>query len=468
MKKRNVILTLLVGSLLASACGNTVMTSKDDSSSGDAFSGNEDNITQNATDSNSDKGSINETPEFVRSDNPIEAVPSDESLVICTEEIYKQNVQALVDAWEVLNPGVKASIVVIPRDEEKAELKITSLKTELMAGEGPDVFILQAKPPIVEGSLTGLFPDPQKAISTGVFLKLDDYIARAKYMDPSTFPSIILNAGKNEDGQYILPYAYDYTLAAYNTSDLGHPDQLPMSWHEVVSATDSDIYQNLQMNMYYPQIFTQLADYENDLLLFDEDEFVQNALGCIEASQMNFDENNDKQAVYWGLASGLELNIQQDPAWKENDAHTFWALPNTDGGVTACINVYTAINSHTKQNENAFSFLDLVYSPQVLSGEGFCVDEKYYANGDSAKMDWSNGILMTHGALGQNTAQLSDEEKAQLQSIYNRINCVRFNTDMDQSLYDMMMQMPFDTEDNARCQSIAEETYNTLWMKMAE
>ena len=63
-------------------------------------------------------------------------------------------------------------------------------------------------------------------------------------------------------------------------------------------------------------------------------------------------------------------------------------------------------------------------------------------------MDWNNGILLTHGALGQNMAQLSDEDKAQLQSIYNRINCVRFNTDMDQSLFDMIMQMPFDTEDN--------------------
>ena len=83
-------------------------------------------------------------------------------------------------------------------------------------------------------------------------------------------------------------------------------------------------------------------------------------------------------------------------------------------------------------------------------------------------MDWNNGILLTHGALGQNMAQLSDEGKAQLQSIYNRINCVRFNTDMDQSLFDMIMQMPFDTEDNDKLQSIAEETYNTLWMKMAE
>ena len=39
---------------------------------------------------------------------------------------------------------------------------------------------------------------------------------------------------------------------------------------------------------------------------------------------------------------------------------------------------------------------------------------------------------------------------------------------MDQSLFDMIMQMPFDTEDNDKLQSIAEETYNTLWMKMAE
>ena len=111
------VTALLVGSLILGACGNTVITSKDDSTSQGELSANIDNTTQNSTDSNLEEGSINETPEFVRSDNPIEAVPGDEPLVICTEEMYKQNVRALVDTWEVLNPGVKASIVAIPRDE---------------------------------------------------------------------------------------------------------------------------------------------------------------------------------------------------------------------------------------------------------------------------------------------------------------------------------------------------------------
>ena len=97
MKKMKMVTALLVGSLILGACGNTVITSKNDSTSQGELSANKDNTTQNSTDSNLEEGSINETPEFVRSDNPIEAVPGDEPLVICTEEMYKQNVRALVD-----------------------------------------------------------------------------------------------------------------------------------------------------------------------------------------------------------------------------------------------------------------------------------------------------------------------------------------------------------------------------------
>lgn len=455
MKKARIIVTFVIGSLLMSACGNSGTVQKDTSVSEKSESFAEER----------------EPSVFVRSEHPIEATPNDEPLVICTEEVYEDNVDSLVKAWEALYPGVKADVVVIPQDDEKAELKITSLKTEIMAGEGPDVFILKAKQPTEEGSLTGLFSDPKKAMSMGIFLKLDDYIARAKYMEPSKYPDVIMDAGKNADGQYILPYAYNYTLAAYQTSDLKNPDKLPMSFDEVVSMTDSDIYQNVQMYMFYPQIFTQIADYENDTLLFTEDELTESAMNCIGASELLYDENsNGKHSIYWGMASNFEVDVQMSPEWRDNNAHTFWALPNTDGGVTACINVYTAINSHTKQSENAFSFLDVVYSPQVLDGEGFCIGDKYYANGGSARMDWNNGILFTYGALGQKVAQLSESDKAQLQAIYDRINCARFNTDMDQSLYDMSlrMSMVYGTENEAKCQSIVDETYNSLWMKMAE
>ena len=47
MKKMKMVTALLVGSLILGACGNTVITSKDDSTSQGELSANIDNTTQN-------------------------------------------------------------------------------------------------------------------------------------------------------------------------------------------------------------------------------------------------------------------------------------------------------------------------------------------------------------------------------------------------------------------------------------
>ena len=48
-----------------------------------------------------------------------------------------------------------------------------------------------------------------------------------------------------------------------------------------------------------------------------------------------------------------------------------FAYPNDQGGVTACVQTYAAVNRNTEKPEQAFSLLDFLLSNEVLSGQGF-------------------------------------------------------------------------------------------------
>ena len=62
-------------------------------------------------------------------------------------------------------------LIYLPRQGVERETKLQRLRTEVMSGAGPDIFIVNC------GSADyALFPYPEKMMNSGFFLLLDDYI----------------------------------------------------------------------------------------------------------------------------------------------------------------------------------------------------------------------------------------------------------------------------------------------------
>ena len=90
-------------------------------------------------------------------------VSEEDPVVICIEDYFEQ------DAYELENyllaKGVETDyeFLVLPNNTEDREPELTRLRTEIMAGEGPDAFILNATiPGTVTDSgdgLESLFPN---------------------------------------------------------------------------------------------------------------------------------------------------------------------------------------------------------------------------------------------------------------------------------------------------------------------
>ena len=78
----------------------------------------------------------------------------------------------------------------IPFEGSEREITLERIRTEIMAGEGPDVFIV--------GSSNALFQIPEKAMQEGVFLTLDEYIQNAELADWDSLTQPVLEAGRTD------------------------------------------------------------------------------------------------------------------------------------------------------------------------------------------------------------------------------------------------------------------------------
>ena len=98
--------------------------------------------------------------------------PKKETLTVCVEEELFDYTRDLLDLWEMLNEGVQGKLEVIPQDTDTAEIKASNIRTELMSGEGPDVFLLSTG--AARANMPDLFQNPEKLMSVS-YTHLDVY-----------------------------------------------------------------------------------------------------------------------------------------------------------------------------------------------------------------------------------------------------------------------------------------------------
>ena len=252
-------------------------------------------------------------------------------------------------------------LIYLPRQGVERETKLQRLRTEVMSGAGPDIFIVNC------GTADyALFPYPEKMMDNGFFLPLDDYIENhAQFTDWDKQEQVILEAGRNDEGQQIIPLDYSFGVQVHLKSsvDLEKPDH-PVTFEEALSdpelsALYSSFYncRNIYMSKgeeshgfspaYLEHILGEWVDFENEELLLTEEEL----LSIVETTlSLPEDQSIDGTDYYEPLSAAMLPQLVQP----------FTPLPlyNRSGGVTAEVDTFTAINRNTKRAEEAYTFLD--------------------------------------------------------------------------------------------------------------
>lgn len=311
-----------------------------------------------------------------------------------SEQSCKSMMEDFVEIAAGLGGPSDVIIEVLPDLDETRETALERIRTEIMAGNGPDLFVVRCNRG--ENSRDLLFPIPEKAMANGLFLPLDDYIENAQFMEWEKHTQVIMEAGRDAYGQQMIPMVYTMPLTFYRESDI--PDVKPgkdTTWKDMLedesgilaAATtwfhrDTEEYRFINSDHHYLEyILGDLADFESDTLLFTEEELLARVTEVLDMENAYMSGEIPPVPAHYqtrmhigydykldhGMPYGMWIDTRfggADPyrGIRFEDAQTVIPIYSDDGGVTASIAAFAAINANTKRADEAFFLLDLLLS----------------------------------------------------------------------------------------------------------
>ena len=280
-------------------------------------------------------------------------------------------------------------------DNAKRKSMITRLRAEILAGSGPDVFIMKNTSnhdPNVQIQSTP-FLEPEKIMDFGLLYPLDEFIESAQFMEWDKLTQSIMAAGWSERyGQVILPISYQLPVTYFRKADVPEvPD--PMTFDDMING--DNVLQTAAGAFPYTDdtgdvVIGKLADYRKRQLVFTEEDLsdTMNKLldfkgtDAVSVPDYMFGpslcyffakrswqfEGTSAERTYIKNLHRASAELSDHSNYTDEPV-TIIPVYNEDGGVTATVDGYAAMSSTTKRPEDAFLILDL-----LLSSYG----QKYY------------------------------------------------------------------------------------------
>ncbi len=211
----------------------------------------------------------------------------------------------------------------------------------------------------------------------------------------------------------------------------------------------------------FPFLFGKLADYQKGELTFSKEELA----ACLDEALL-FEESNTstEESMEMGLTGWGDETFYSEVSASLEEEPVGFTLPNKDGGVTAMVTLYAAVNRNTEHPEEAFAFLDFMLSDEVTSGIGFKRDEKFYGSGGGKFL--TEGITVNQKVFVDRYCR-NDKAKEIYESINGRIDTVRYYSDMDEELYQLYGRYKY-TQQQTEREELIQSTYDRMKMKVAE
>lgn len=367
----------------------------------------------------------------------------------------------------------------IPYSGSEREIALDKIRTDIMAGEGPDVFVVT-----VQGS-SSVFPITEKAMQEGLFLPLDSYIQSAAQSDWDKLTPAVMEAGQTDEGQVLVPMIYTLPITIYRKEDVPEAPPLGTTWQEMLSDetnilrnaavmtnnVSGGLSPNMGCNML--SVLGRFADYETNELLFSEEDLLQ----CAEAILTLRDEidRDDTLPVYaQGMLCGNgQLTFDEQSSEKypicKNDLMTMIPVYSMDGDVTATVEAYTGINRNTKHAEEAFFVVDYLMRVDVQQNL-----KMFYVMGQDYGLPIHEDVLSAEFPQQKNGFFFTDENFETLSGVRHQITNVSFDNALVRSLNGLYTTLYLDYTYEGKeiperaLKDAVHETYGTLKQMLSE
>ena len=294
-------------------------------------------------------------------------------MVVAVSEAQKSFYGAAALKYSKLHPETEIEIVEVPTIDntpteqmEKNKKAVKDMQVQVMAGKGPDVFLLDEN--------NQALPDMIKNSYNGVFLDLNTVVDGLEDMPLN---QTVLKAGEIDGKQYFLPLGYMIMGVAAADDALG--DWTPSSSQpgeflkEAAKRLGTEGFPTEPLLKFYlPGLLgTPLFDYEEKSITFSKE--LQDFAELLDERQsLSFENASELHDVaIMGLynADSLE-DLVQNSLISGTDV-TFLPFPNGEGGVNAQVNMFAAVRANSSYASQAGEFLAFLLSDEMQGGTGW-------------------------------------------------------------------------------------------------
>ena len=389
---------------------------------------------------------------------------TDKPIIVVDNEVFANSPNSVLKYAQHLYEGYDVQFQVLPKTSAERDSLISRLRIEIMTGGGPDAFILACDETYLDdgGRNTPLFQNIEKAMRLGIFMPLDDFIAKSEFLKTEDHHEIIMDAGKTEEGQLVLPLLYSMNVYLIEEQQ-NNTDLSSYTWNDVLKCEDKNVLTVLADKRYdwFGRQYTQVVDYDMEQISLSPDEIERD---------MKFFHGLDNFISPAGTETYFyEINQDTLRLWEHQQENmTLLTVPNDTGGLTATISAYAAINRNSEYAEEVFKYIELLFSEEVQSDRGFIVPNADSANGEIhyGANTQPTGYLFgaAGGGLATHKQAYSGEQGELVCALTEQVNSARFCSDIESELLNSVTDGYGATD----YQELAKDAYDKLSVMLSE
>ena len=322
---------------------------------------------------------------------------SDSFIILMEEnEPLESLVKSLIAQFGIDHPDLEIELQILPGNKKQKEREITlqRLRVEVMAGKGPDIFLL----PTGGYGENALFPDVNQAMHNGLFEDISEYYDADSALDKESLVTGVMDAGVLKDKRYVLPLRYDMPVAYVDVEQfesLGgnmeiFNDGILHVFDSVLSSGNKELMlgaycSNSLVSALTWNLLGQAVDYEENAVLLNEKELVRflesiqlaRAAGTVESDNwenlttytspnnlsMLFQELefwSDSVCMYFGSMRDILDNTAY--AKTQNVEIAMIPMSSVNGEIVADVTLYGAVGNGCEDVALAYEFLRTLLS----------------------------------------------------------------------------------------------------------
>lgn len=369
---------------------------------------------------------------------------------------------------EGVDSGIEVRIQRLPDDKAEREIEIQKLRTEIMAGKGPDVYLIDGGEEYGEEFLP-LLENPYQTMQSGALAPLDALMEEDSYWEDDTYSDVILKAGQYDGHQYILPMSVSYYVLSRETDMEEMTEDTLGEWLE--QARNS---QDIRLKTaFWSSLWAQsarwmqpAADYERGEVLFNKEKWIKFS---DQYFQFHIDVGEEvHETGNWYNFEMLSSAVFSD----KTSSIDLQVVPDLEGRKMASIQTYGAVGMSSDLKQEAYDFLMLFLNDRSQKysrehSEGSMILPQIYGYFDSAF------IPVQESAFEAWMHYPPDEELEKMLQSFHELDGAYFLTKAERELfegvYEIEIQSTYPDYDwNPALAKITDSAWNTYKMMVSE